>query len=324
MRYLVTGGAGFLGSHVVDRLLANGAHVAVLDDLSTGRRANLAAAAGQRGFELHVGCVSDRARVASLVGGVDFVIHLAAVVGVRLVHDAPLRAMRRNVEGTDAVFAAATSAGVPVLYASSSEVYGCGGPMPLREDADVRLGPVDRLRGGYACAKALGEWSALAWAREHGLRAIVARLFNTIGPRQRSRHGMVVPRLVSQALRGRPLTIYGDGTQTRAFADVGDVVSALLGLIAGGRAWGEVVNVGSSREVSINELAARIVVASGSASCVQHVPFDAVYPSGGVDIRRRVPCVAKLRALTGMSLDTPLDTTLAAVVAERRVDVAAR
>ena len=320
MRYLVTGGAGFIGSHLVDRLRSRGHRVTVLDDLSTGRRENLGR---DPGVDLHVGGIEDQAAVARAIEGCDLVFHLAAAVGVRLVHDHPLRAIRSVVRGTEVVLEAAAERGLPVLLTSSSEVYGASTRVPFREDDDILLGPTTRVRGGYACAKALAEWTARAMAGELGLRACVVRLFNTVGPRQRGRYGMVLPRFCGQAARGEPLTVYGDGAQTRSFAHVADVVTAMLALIESPPAFGSVFNVGSDLEISILELAELVRHCADSRSEVVCSPFDEVYPGGAVDIPRRVPDLGRLRAMTGFSPAISLEQTVRDVLAHREARVSA-
>jgi UDP-glucose 4-epimerase len=317
MRYLVTGGAGFLGSHVVDRLLARGDRVEVLDDLSTGCRENLERWVRDSRFALHVGCVTDRELVARRVAGVDRVLHLAAVVGVPRVLAAPAWAMRVNTVGSEAVLAAAAERGVPVVLASSSEVYGDGHDReaPFAEDDPIRLGSTDGLRGGYGCAKAWTEWLGEAVRRERELPVIVVRLFNVAGPRQRASQGMVIARLCAQAVAGEPLTVYGDGRQTRCFAHVHDVADAVIGLNDTPSAWGQTFNVGSAEEVSVRALAERILARSGSASDIVHVAHVDVHPADARDVRRRVPDLARLVGALGprvtRSLDELIDDTLA-------------
>ena len=317
MRILVTGGAGFVGSHLVDRLTARGDVVTVLDDLSSGCLAHLAHARVPP--RLVHGSVRDARLVDRLVQDAEQVFHLAAVVGVRTALEQSVRAMRVNAEGSGQVLDACAHHGVPVLYTSSSEVYGdVAGP--LGEDSPVALGPSSRTRGGYACSKAYGEWLAFGYAREQGLPVVVARLFNVVGPRQSA--SMVVPRFVGQALRGKPLTIHGDGSQRRCFADVAEVADALLALAAAPRARGLVVNVGGPHECSVIELAHRVRAATGVDAPLVHVPFHAAFPSGGTDVRRRVPVLSRLFELTGRVPSRPFDDTLHAVVAEWRARLA--
>lgn len=313
-RVLVTGGAGFIGSHLVDLLLARGAAVHVLDDLSTGSRDNLAAASRSLAFALTVGSAADTAVVAPLVAAADYVFHLAGAVGVQLLAEAPLLMIERNLRPTEVVLAAAAKAGVPTLIASSSEVYGSR-PVPFCEHEPVQPGATEGRRGGYACAKAMGEWLAMAHAHEHGLPVVVARLFNTVGPRQSGRYGMVLPRFLAQALAGEPITVFGDGAQTRCFAHVGDVVRALADLLPCPAARGRVFNVGSEREVTVADLAAMVLRLVGSDSPIVRVPMAQVFPQGFTDPPRRVPCLSRLRAALGWVPDTSLERVVEELVA---------
>jgi UDP-glucose 4-epimerase len=306
MRHLVTGGAGFIGSHLVERLLARGDRVVVLDDLSTGRLANLAAVAGHPDLEVVIGSVEDRTLVARAARGVDRIHHLAARVGVELVVGEPVASIRTIVDGTQAVLEAARVDRIPVVLASSSEVYGDSAPVPLRESVPVVPGRTDEPRGGYACAKALSEWFGFAFMAEHGVPVSVARLFNTVGPRQTGRYGMVLPRFCEQARRGAPMTVHGDGAQTRCFAHVADVVDALIALGEQERAVGRVVNVGSDTETSILELAVLVRDLADSRSPIECRPMAELAPARVRDTRRRVPDLALLRALVGTVPATPL------------------
>jgi UDP-glucose 4-epimerase len=317
MRYLITGGAGFIGSHLTETLLAAGAGAIVLDDLSGGSRANLAAVEAHPGLRIVIGDAASPAAVGRLLRECDAVLHLAAAVGVQRTLRAPLAMLDSNVLATRTVLAAAAEQGKKVLLVSSSEVYGRGARVPFAEDDELVLGPTGRPRGAYGCAKALGEWWAAAHAAESGLPVVIARLFNTVGPRQSGRHGMVLPRFVRQALRGEPITVYGDGRQTRCFAHVRDVVDALLRLLAEPRAVGAVCNVGSDHEVSIRELAEAVRAAAGSAAPIVHVPYARVHPSLD-DVPRRVPSLARLMSLTGSKPATPLARIVADVVAAHR------
>lgn len=313
MRILVTGGAGFVGSHLVDRLVARGDEVTVLDDLS-GAGAPPAATGSAR---LVRGCVTDARLVDGLVADAAMVFHLAAVVGVRESLEHAVRALRVNAEGTGQVLAACARHGVPILYTSSSEVYG-DVPGPVDEDCAVAPGPSTRLRGGYACSKAYGEWLALAHAREQGLPVLVTRLFNVVGPRQSSR--MVLPRFVDQALRGGPITIHGDGTQRRCFADVVEVVDALIALSSTRVAWGQVVNVGGAVECSVLELAALVRRTLGVDVDLEHIALRDAFPSGGTDIARRVPVLDRLRRLIGRAPCRPLAEVVAEVAVAARTE----
>jgi UDP-glucose 4-epimerase len=307
MRYLITGGAGFIGSHLSDALLARGDSVAVLDDLSTGRLENIAHLRDDPAFAATIGNVNDRPVMAALVAQSDAIIHLAAAVGVRLVVERPVHAIETNVHCTEVVLALADEQRKPVLLASTSEVYGKSNALPFKEDGDLQMGATDKARWAYACSKAIDEFLAMAYWRERELPITVVRLFNTVGPRQTGRYGMVVPRLVAQALSDEPLSVYGDGSQTRCFCHVSDVVRALLALVDEPRARGEVFNVGSTEETSIVELAHSIVQLTGSRSEIRFTAYDAAYGDGFEDMYRRVPDVTKLGELIGWSPSRSLD-----------------
>jgi Nucleoside-diphosphate-sugar epimerases len=307
MRALVTGGAGFIGSHLVDLLIAQDHDVVVLDDLSTGSRENLVAAASSPRFAFVDGSIVDEDVLAAAIQGCDAVFHLAAAVGVELVGRRPVPSLMTNLHGTEAVLAAAGRQGARLLLTSSSEVYGRNPADRLAEDANRVLGPPQVSRWSYSEAKAVAELLTLSWGREHGRPAVVARLFNTVGPRQRATHGMVLPRLLGQALRGEPLTVHGDGRQTRCFCYVGDVVRALVDLLAEPRAWGGVVNIGSEDEVAIEDLARRVLDITGSSSPIRHVPFEEARGEDGAAIRRRVPDTRRARDLVGFKPTLGLD-----------------
>ncbi len=313
-RSLVTGGAGFIGSHLVEALLSRGDEVVALDDLSTGRRENLAAAEENARFRFVEGSVLDEAVVRDLVSAADRVFHLAAAVGVMLVLERQVRSIETNVGGTENVLRAAAARKTPVLVASSSEVCGKGHGEPFREDDDVALGPTSRFRWSYATSKALDEFLALAWHREAGLPVVAARFFNTVGPRQVGRYGMVVPRFIGQALAGGPITVFGDGSQSRAFAWVGDVVGAAMALLEAPAANGLVVNVGTDEEVTILGLAERVRSLVNPAAGIRLVPYSEAYPEGFEDLGRRVPDLSRVRSLIGyrpsLSLDDILRRTL--------------
>lgn len=306
MRVLVTGAAGFIGSHLVDRLLGSEHTVVGLDDLSTGDPENLAHLAGRGDFVLHVGDAREPTVVDPLMADTDAVVHLAAAVGVRLIVERPVRTIETNVRATEVVLAAAARHGTKTLLASTSEVYGKSNRPRFAEDDDVWLGSTTRSRWSYACSKGLGEWLALAHHAESGLPVVVARLFNTVGPRQSDRHGMVLPTFVAQARAGRPLTVYGDGRQVRCFAHVRDTVEALARLLDRDAAVGEVVNVGNDEEVTIIELAELVRERSGSASPIALVPYAEAFGPGFEDMQRRVPDLRKLERLTGFRPRTSL------------------
>jgi len=298
-RILITGGAGFIGSHLAEALVSAGAEVYVIDDLSTGSRANLSALEGHGRFHFTEGNVLDAAALEPLMAKVDFVYHLAAAVGVELVIHRPVYTLKDNVAGTENVLAAAARRGAGVLLASTSEVYGKSERERFSESDDLLIGPPAFSRWGYACSKLLDEFLALAYGREKGLPVFIVRLFNTVGPRQTGRYGMVLPRFAAQALRGEPITIHGDGQQTRCFCDVSDTVRALIGLPRHNEARGKVFNVGSTEEVTIAELARQVNAAAGGRSVLKFVPYETAYAKGFEDMRRRVPDISKIRRLTG-------------------------
>lgn len=318
MNFLVTGGAGFIGSHLCERLLASGHAVHAIDDLSTGSLANVEPLRARPDFTLTVDSIFNEALLAARIDRCDAVFHLAAAVGVRLIVDAPVRTIETNVHGAEAVLRHASRRRTPVILASTSEVYGRGAVVPFNESADLVLGPPRQHRWAYACSKALDEFLGLAYWKERQLPVTVARLFNTVGPRQTARYGMVVPTFVRQALAGEPLTVFGDGSQTRSFADVSDVVRALIGLAGAPDAAGEVFNVGNPEEVSIRTLAERVRDAAGSRSPIVAVPYDEAYEAGFEDLPRRVPDVAKIRAAIGWTPTVDLAGILAGVVAHER------
>ncbi|GAA1358214.1 NAD-dependent epimerase/dehydratase family protein [Streptomyces beijiangensis] len=322
--YLVTGGAGFIGSHLTDALLAQGHTVVVLDDLSTGSRSNLDAAWPNPRLRFIRGSVLDGRLVDELTGRCDRVVHLAAAVGVKLIVEQPLTSFRTNVRGTENVIEAAHRHGRPILLASTSEIYGKNSAGPLTETSDRILGATSVARWSYSTAKAVDEILAFAYHRELGLPTTVVRLFNTVGPRQSPAYGMVVPRLVRQAVAGAPLTVHGDGSQRRCFAHVADVVEALLGLLGllgGAGAAGQVFNIGTAEETTIADLAARIVRRSGSPSPLELVPYAQAYPTGFEDMERRLPDTGRLRALIGWTPRRSLDDILDATIAEARCEL---
>jgi UDP-glucose 4-epimerase len=318
MRALVTGGAGFIGSHLAEALLAAGHEVAVLDDLSTGRLENLQAVVAHPRLSLTTGSVTDEDLVRKLVRDADVVYHLAAAVGVRRILEQPVATIETNIVGTEAVLRAAAETRPRVVIASTSEVYGKNDRVPLSEDDDRVLGPTTKSRWSYACSKAIDEFLALAYYRERRVPVVIARFFNTIGPRQTGRYGMVVPRFVRQALDGQPITVYGDGEQSRSFTDVEDTVRATIALAESPAAVGEVVNVGTSAEVTVRALAERVRALAGSASPIVHVPYEEAYQPGFEDLRRRVPDIRKAERLVGYRPLVPLDESLRRVIAYLR------
>jgi UDP-glucose 4-epimerase len=315
MHSVITGGAGFIGSHLTDHLLALGDSVTVLDDLSTGSRANLAQAGEHERLRFIEGSVLDRHLVTGIVAGADRVFHLAAAVGVRRIIEQPLQSLRVNLHGTEIVLEAALAAQAMVVLASTSEVYGKNTADALSEDADRILGSPLLSRWTYAAAKGIDEAFAHAYWRECGLRVAIARMFNTVGQRQTGRYGMVVPNLVGQALRGEPLTVFGDGRQTRCFSYVGDIVPALVALSQRPSAYGRAFNLGGAREISILDLARRITELTGSDSPIELVPYAQAYGEGYEDMRRRVPDNSLAQRVLGFSPDTGLDEIIHAVAA---------
>ena len=314
MKALVTGGAGFIGSHLTEALLAQGFEVVVVDDLSTGSRRNLAGVLGQSGFVFVEGSILDESLMDGLVGACDVVFHLASAVGVRLIIDKPVQTIQTIFAGTDIVLRQARKHGKLVLITSSSEVYGKAEKVPFAEGDDVVLGPTHTRRWLYACAKMLDEFLALAHYHESRQPVVCVRLFNTVGPRQTGQYGMVLPRFVQQALAQHPVTVYGDGTQTRCFTHVDDVVDGLMKLAACPAALGRVVNLGSPEEVSINELAQRVIELTGSKSSIIHVPYAEAYIDGFEDMLRRVPDLALARELIGYQPRRSLDESITAIV----------
>jgi UDP-glucose 4-epimerase len=318
VRALITGGAGFIGSHLAEALLAAGHEVVVLDDLSTGRIENLAAVKGHPRLELNTGSVTDETLVRQLVAGTDVVYHLAAAVGVRLILDRPVGTIETNVVGTETVLRAAREGRPRVVLASTSEVYGKNDRVPLSEDDDRVLGPTTKSRWSYACSKAIDEFLGLAYHREYQLPVTIVRFFNTIGPRQTGRYGMVVPRFVRQALDGGPITVYGDGRQSRCFTDVEDTVRATIALSLAPDAVGEVFNVGTTHELTIGTLAERVRALAGSDSPIVLVPYEEAYQPGFEDLRRRVPDIRKAERVAGYRPRVSLDETLKRVIEHLR------
>lgn len=323
MKVFITGGAGFIGSHLSDRLRRDGHQVLVLDDLSTGCIANIEHLIGQPGFDYRIGSVTNEALVAELVDRCDVTVHLAAAVGVRLIVERPVHTIETNVHGTEVVLKAVARKGKPVLLASTSEVYGKGARCPFREDDDLVLGSTTHARWAYACSKALDEWLGLAYLRERGVPVTIVRFFNTVGPRQTGRYGMVLPTLVAQAEAGQPLTVHGTGEQSRCFGHVHDAVEAVVRLLQTPAAVGQVFNVGNDEEVTINALAERVLAATGSASPIVHVPYAEAFAHGFEDMQRRVPALDKLERCIGFRPRIPLDAIIADVIAHQRAAVAA-
>jgi UDP-glucose 4-epimerase len=318
LKYLVTGGAGFIGSHLVDALCARGDEVLVMDDLSTGRRENLEGALRSGLVEFIEGSVTDEGLVAECMQDADVCFHLAAAVGVKLIVDRPLETTLRNVRGCDLVTGAAARFGKRLLYASTSEIYGKNGRGPLHEGSDRILGSTATTRWSYSTSKAFGEILAFGYHKDVGAENIIVRLFNTVGPRQAGQYGMVLPRFVSQALAGEDLTVYGDGSQSRCFLHVNDTVRALLALIETDAAVGEVFNVGSTEEIGIEQLARRVIERTGSAADVRYVPLEVAYEPGFEEVSHRKPVTAKLQAATGWAPQHDIDTAIDDVIAHLR------
>ena len=323
MKALVTGGAGFIGSHLCAALVGEGHEVIVIDDLSTGQARNLAGVADSPALHVHWASILEDERLQDIVDEVDIVYHLAAAVGVRLILERPVESIETNILGTGRVLRCAAKGQKKVIVTSTSEVYGKNDEVPLREDDDSVLGPTSKSRWSYACSKAINEFLALAYHRDKGLPVVIVRYFNTIGPRQTGRYGMVVPRFVRQALAGEPITVFGDGNQSRSFTDVADAVQATLALSRHPAASGAVFNVGSGHEITINDLAGRVKALTGSASAIVHVPYETVYSEGFEDLRRRVPDIGRLRDLVGFVPRYGLDATLERVIRYQREDTLA-
>ncbi len=314
MRVLITGGAGFIGSHLADAYLERGDDVFIIDDLSTGSIDNIDHIKAHPRFHYTIDTVHNSPVVAELVDRCDVIVHLAAAVGVKLIVESPVRTIETNVRGTEVILAAANKKKKKVLIASTSEVYGLSEQVPFREDGNLVMGATTKGRWSYACSKAIDEFLALAYWREKKLPTVIVRLFNTVGPRQTGQYGMVIPTLVKQALAGRPLTVYGDGKQTRCFGYVGDIVEALVKLMDHEEAVGQVFNIGSNEEVSIGQLAERIRELTKSTSEVVLVPYSEAYEEGFEDMPRRVPDISKIGALVGFRPKTSLDGILREVI----------
>jgi UDP-glucose 4-epimerase len=314
MRALITGGAGFIGSHLAEALVLQGHQVTVLDDLSTGCLENIAHLADAPGFRCIVDTVMSESAVEPLVEQADVVFHLAAAVGVKLVVEKPIHTIHTNINGSETVLKAASRFNRRTIVASTSEVYGKGHALPFREDADLVLGPPDKIRWGYATSKLMDEFLAMAYAREQNLRVTVVRLFNTVGPRQSSRYGMVLPTFVKAALAGQPITIHGDGSQTRSFTWVGDVVWAMTALVNEPRAAGQVFNIGNGAEISIRDLALRVRELTGSRSELIYTPYEKAFDSSFEDMPRRVPDIGKIHRLLGYQPRVQLDGIIESVV----------
>lgn len=315
MRVLITGGAGFIGSHLADAYLERGDEVSVIDDLSTGTIENIRHLKANPKFSYTIDSVHNQPVTAELVDQADVVVHLAAAVGVKLIVESPVRTIETNVRGTEVVLALANKKKKKVLIASTSEVYGLSADVPFREDGNLVMGATTKGRWSYACSKAIDEFLALAYWREKKLPTTIVRLFNTVGPRQTGRYGMVIPTFVRQALAGRPITVYGDGKQTRCFGYVGDVVGALIKLVDHPDSVGQVFNIGSSEEISIVDLAKKVKELTNSKSEIIFTPYDEAYEEGFEDMPRRVPDTTKIKQLVGFEPKMRLDGILQSVIA---------
>jgi UDP-glucose 4-epimerase len=318
LRVLITGGAGFIGSHLADAYLERGDEVTVIDDLSTGTIENISHLKNNPRFHYTIDSVHNQPVTAELVDQCDVVFHLAAAVGVKLIVESPVRTIETNVRGTEVVLALANKKQKRVLIASTSEVYGLSADVPFREDGNLVMGATTKGRWSYACSKAIDEFLALAYWREKKLPTTVVRLFNTVGPRQTGRYGMVIPTFVKQALAGRPLTVYGNGKQTRCFGYVGDIVGALIKLMDTTDSIGQVFNIGSSEEISIHDLAKRVKELTNSSSEIIFVPYDEAYEEGFEDMPRRVPDTSKINQLVGFEPKMKLDGILQSVISFHR------
>ena len=323
MRTLITGGAGFVGSHLSDELLRRGHRVHIIDDLSTGAIENVRHLKPEPRFSYTIDSAHNLGLVSELVDEADVVFHLAAAVGVELIVESPVRTIETNVHCTEVVLSAAAKKRKPVLVASTSEVYGKSKELPFHEDGDLVMGATDKGRWAYACSKAIDEFLALAYWKERKLPTVVVRLFNTVGPRQTGQYGMVVPSFVRAALAERDLRVHGDGTQRRCFGHIGDVVTALADLMETDAHFGEVFNIGSTEEVSIMQLAERVLAATGSESQIVTVPYEEAYEAGFEDMMRRIPDTSKIHRALGWSPTRSLEETLSDVIAFERTKAVA-
>jgi UDP-glucose 4-epimerase len=318
MKALITGGAGFIGSHLADRLIADGHQVILLDDLSTGSHANIEHLLGRPDVEFVLGSILNADLLDDCVARVDTVFHLAAAVGVQLIVERPLESLATNIRGSELVFEKVHKHGARILVTSTSEIYGKNTSDHLREEDDRILGSPLKSRWSYSEAKAIEEILAYTYWRQKGIRSVIVRLFNTVGPRQTGHYGMVIPRFVNQALRGEPLTVFGDGSQQRCFCYVGDVVDALVRLIEHPDAYGQAINLGGTEEVSIRELAERVIAITGSASTIRTIPYDEAYEAGFEDMARRVPDTTRAHGLVGFTPSASLDEIIAMVVEDQK------
>jgi UDP-glucose 4-epimerase len=320
-KILVTGGAGFIGGHLCELLIQRGHRVVAIDDLSTGRIENIHALRPHPNFQFVRETISNLQVLDRIASEADIIIHLAAAVGVKLIVENPVHTIRTNIIGTEAVLSAANRYGCKVLIASTSEVYGKGVKVPFAEEDDSLMGPTTRNRWAYAASKAVDEFLGLAYHQQFGLPVVIMRFFNTVGPRQTGQYGMVAPRFVRQALRNEPVTVYGDGSQSRCFADVADVIGAVYALAFQPQAVGQVLNIGNTQEISILDLARKVIDLTGSASEIQLVPYDQAYAPGFEDMARRVPSIDKIARLIGYAPRFSLDETLLKVIDYERAQM---
>lgn len=319
MKVLITGGAGFIGSHLAERLLARGDEVHLLDDLSTGSIENIALIKNHPNLAYHIDTIRNYRLTAELVDTCDIIYHLAAAVGVKLIVESPVSTIETNIRGTDIVLSLAAKKRKRVVITSTSEVYGKRNKVPFSEDDDLVMGPTNKGRWSYACSKAIDEFLAIAYWKEKRVPTVIVRLFNTVGPRQTGRYGMVIPNFVQQALTGQDITVYGDGTQTRCFTHVSDVIEALIAIAEHPQAVGEVYNIGGDHEISMLELAEKIKDLTESASNIVFMPYEEAYEAGFEDMMRRVPDITKIRALIGYSPKVKLDEMLASIIEYHRI-----
>ena len=322
MKILITGGAGFVGSHLADRLIGEGHEITVIDDLSTGRYSNVEHLEGHEGFRLIIDTVLNATLMEELIRETDRVYHMASAVGVRLIMEQPVKTIETIFHGTDVILGRCAKYRKRVLIPSTSEVYGKGISVPFREEDDLLTGATDKHRWAYACAKTLDEFLALAHFKETRLPVVVARLFNTVGPRQTGQYGMVVPRFVEAALKNEAIEVHGDGTQSRCFGHVSDVVDGLTKLIETPACFGQVVNLGSDAEISINDLAKRAIELTGSRSEIKYIRYDEAYGEGFEDMQRRVPSLEKAARLIGYKPTRTLDNIINDVAGEMRNETA--
>jgi UDP-glucose 4-epimerase len=320
VKAFITGGAGFIGSHLAERLLDHDHEVIILDNLSTGSIDNITHLKGRTGFSYTIDSVTNESLLAELIDRSDVVFHLAAAVGVKLIVEQPVHTIETNVHGTEVVLKHANKKKKLVFIASTSEVYGKSTDVPFREAADLVLGPSAKHRWAYACSKLIDEFLALAYWKEKKLPVVIVRLFNTVGPRQTGQYGMVLPTFVRQALAGQPITVFGDGTQSRSFTYVGDVVDALVRLTTNPRAVGEVFNIGNMGEVTIADLAARVKQLAGSCSPIHYIPYDQAYEEGFEDMPRRVPDISKIREFVGYEPKMQLEDIIRSVIEYMRAN----